>query len=296
MTLTNRTVALLFGLEALFLGFCVFALADRHLHQRIGLRRQPMGYAATRRAARKSLANVAWRSSAEAPRDEAALEYTSTLAGTLFLELRQAGAPVGEVYSVVNLSEPRAGADSYIDTLRRYEYLEPDVVCVFDGYDALAGLPPHARRRSAAFRATGYLPMLAARLLRRPEWMSDRDGGIAEMLRDDRADPADVGCAGASASYCAAMADTVRFARGLGHSVLVVSPPSVSARHAQQQRSLGTMLSTTFGGDPGFSTSISDRSSIFPIRSIRPIGCIAPRSAITSSVSGSRRRSCGRRI
>ena len=40
---------------------------------------------------------------------------------------------------VVNLAELGAGAASYITTLRRYEDLAPDVVCIYDGYAPPAG-------------------------------------------------------------------------------------------------------------------------------------------------------------
>jgi hypothetical protein len=252
MKLTKPSAAFAVGGEVLVLACCVAALADRRMHQQnpfFGVNQ--WGYRDEARGSKEpGEIRVAMVGGSAAY--EEGLEYSSTLAGTMFLELRQAGARSGQSYSVVNLSEPQVGADSYVDTLRRYEYLEPDVVCVFDGYDALEGLPPHARQRSAVFRITGYLPTLPARLLRRPGWMSDPDGAVAKILRDDRTDPADVGCVGASASYCGAMVDTVRFALELGHAVMVVSPPSVSRRHAQQQQSLGSVLMQTFGGTASF--------------------------------------------
>src|SRR5262249_7020158 len=98
----------------------------------------------------------------------------------------------------------------------------------------------------------GYLPLLPRRLLGRPEWMSDPDGGVADLLRDDRPSTGDVSCEGASRAYCDAMVEAARTALALHHIVIVASPPHVSTRHAQQQRSLGERLQRQFGGDPRF--------------------------------------------
>src|SRR5205085_7969813 len=108
---------------------------------------------------------------------EPQLPAAQTLAGRLIIELRAAGARKHVVFSVVNLSQPQAGADTYAETLRDYEYLRPDVVVVFDGYDTLTGRPRFGRRQSAVYRVTGYLPLLPARLFNRPAWLSDPDNG-----------------------------------------------------------------------------------------------------------------------
>jgi hypothetical protein len=102
------------------------------------------------------------------------------------------------------------------------------------------------------FRAAGYLPILPARLLGRPGWLSDADGGVVDLLREGRSEPADVGCDGASKAYCGAMVDTVRFVLQRGRPLVVASPPFVSSRHAAQQRSLGALLTRMFGSDPRF--------------------------------------------
>jgi hypothetical protein len=72
------------------------------------------------------------------------------------------------------------------------------------------------------------------------------------MLKDGRTEPADVTCTGGSKAYCAAMADTVRYALQRGYPIVVASPPYVSARHAAQQQSLGAALTQAFGSDPRF--------------------------------------------
>ncbi len=174
------------------------------------------------------------------------------MANNLLYQLQEVGRPRSQEYSIVNLSEPQVSADSYATTLRAYEFLDPDVVVIFDGYDAIAGQPAHARQRSFVFRTFGYLPILPARILGRPAWLSDPDGGVLDMLKDGQSEPADVGCTGGSKAYCEAMADTVRYALQRGYPIVVASPPSASARHAAQQRSLGTALTEAFGSDPRF--------------------------------------------
>ena len=178
--------------------------------------------------------------------------FGGSVAGHLFIELRNTGAVARQEYSVVDLSEPQAGADAYVETLRDYMYLDPDILCVYDGYDVLGGTPPHARRRSLAYRLTGYLPVLPATWLGRAGWLSDPDLGVIDMLRDGQGGPADVSCGGASRSYCAAMADAVRFGLAQGRTVIVASPPSVSTRHLLQQRSLAMSLTREFGQNPRF--------------------------------------------
>lgn len=163
-------------------------------------------------------------------------------------------APDGRPMAWVdNLAEPAAGPESYVATLRDYAYLRPDLVCIFDGYDTVTGgMPPHGRRRSFAFRTIGYLPTVPAALLRRPGPLSDPDGDVAPALQDGSSGAADPSCAGASASYCTAMADTVRFALQQGDVVVVATPPHVSARHDAQQRSLAEQLDREFGREPRF--------------------------------------------
>lgn len=243
----------MFVLEAIAFGWLAFALLDRRTHMRVqieygfnqwGYRDEPRG---SKEPGERRVALIGGSSLFEA-----ALLQPRTLTGNLFIELRASGAPGRQQYSVANLAEPGAGADSYPDTIRHYAFLDPDVICIFDGYDMPASPPMHGRRQSAAFRAVGYLPVLPAKLLGSPPWLSDTDGGVAEMLQDQPNGPPDVSCAGASAGYCAAMAATVRAGLEQGRAVMVVSPPSVSAHHARQQRSLGVALSQEFGRNSAF--------------------------------------------
>jgi hypothetical protein len=248
--MTRRTLAVVFVLEALFFACLVFALLDRRAHERdVIFGWNQWGYRhdayASREPGERRVAILGGSSAYEAGRS-----FGLTMAGQLFVELRQSGAPVRQAYSVVNLSQPRAGADTFVRTLRDYAYLDPDVVCIVDGYDTLMGTPPHGRDRSLVFRATGYLPLLPSRLLGRPEWLSDPDGGIADVLRDEHGDRDDPSCSGSSASYCTAITGTVRTALDQRRAVAVVSLPAVSRRRGRQQRSLFETLARTFAGDP----------------------------------------------
>lgn len=61
---------------------------------------------------------------------------------------------------------------------------------------------------------------------------------------------ADLGCARRWAHYCASVHDAVRFALDHRKKVLVVTQPYGSDTHREQQREMGSMLQTYFGGDP----------------------------------------------
>jgi len=158
----------------------------------------------------------------------------------------------GELISVMNLSEPDAGASSYAGTLRRYAYLAPDVVCIYDGYAATDGVSVESREKSLVFRTTGYLPILG--LHGRPQ-LSVPSAGVDPVLQDVNAqvDAAhDPSCERLSAAYCTAMAETVSSALAQGRSVVVATPPYVSARHRRQQESLAAALARQFGSNPRF--------------------------------------------
>lgn len=250
--MTRRTLTCLFALEAAIFGVLVFALLDRRAHQAdpsFGINQ--WGYRGEARAEREpGEIRIALIGGSAA--HEAGTALGDTMGNQILYQLEEVGRPTRQAYSLVNLSEPRAGADTFAGTLRRYDFLDPDVVCVFDGYDTLAGSSPHSRERSLVFGLTGYLPILPARMLGQAARLSDPDQAIVDVLQDGRTEPADVSCAGASQAYCAAMTDTVRFALQRGHPIVVASPPFVSSRHATQQRSLAAALTQTFGADPRF--------------------------------------------
>lgn len=253
MDLTPRRLVLLFALDVAAIGALVLGQVDLRMH-----RRDPVygvnqwGYRGEARGHKGPGPELRIAIVGGSAAFEAGTANPDTFASSLFFELQTAASGTDQGYSVVNLAAPRVGADTYPGTLRRYRFLDPDILVIFDGYDVLTGLPPHAREQSAMFSLTGYLPLLPAQLLGRPAWLSDADGGIAAELRDDIG-PEDVSCAGASRSYCAAMVDTVRTALDdLQRPVVVATPPAVSQRHRRQQQSLAEMLRGTFERDARF--------------------------------------------
>jgi GDSL-like Lipase/Acylhydrolase family len=83
-------------------------------------------------------------------------------------------------FSVVNLGYNSEGAFSFRYTLEDYAYLEPDIVCLYEGYNDLmgdqnGGNPAVYRHSSPLFRATGYFPILP--LVFREKAMALRNGG-----------------------------------------------------------------------------------------------------------------------
>jgi hypothetical protein len=160
-----------------------------------------------------------------------------------------------EFITVINLAELDAGAASYVGTLRRYSYLAPDALCIYDGYAAPETVVPLGRDRSFMFRTSGYLPILGDLMRGRPRWsvppspvdpaLQDRKDALNDAARNPS-------CEGSSETYCAAMGETVSW--GLTHdmSVVVVSPPYVSARHRLQQESLAATLARRFRSSPRF--------------------------------------------
>jgi hypothetical protein len=251
--MSGRVLAAIFTLEVVAFSCLGLALLDRRAHQQVqtaygvnqwGYRDEPRG---SKEPGERRVALVGGSSAFEA-----GLAQPETLTSNLFVELRAAGAARRQEYSVVNLSEPAAPAGGYADAIRHYAFLDPDAVCIFDGYDMPAGPPPHGREQSLVFRAVGYLPVLPSRILRHQSWMSDADGGVAGILKDGRDSDAEVSCAGAGAGYCRAIGAAVRTVLDQKRAVMVVSPPSVSARHLQQQRSLAASLQQEFGDNPRF--------------------------------------------
>jgi len=67
-------------------------------------------------------------------------------------------------FSVINLGYNNEGAYSFVPTLRDFDYLDYDIVVLYEGYNDLPGDegPNNSvfRRDSAVFRLTGYFPLL----------------------------------------------------------------------------------------------------------------------------------------
>jgi hypothetical protein len=148
-------------------------------------------------------------------------------------------APFADVH---NVAQQFAGAAAYLEMLKAYEYLQPDVVAIYDGYDSVAS-ESAGRRDSLVFRRLGYFPILVGAGRHLPA----ADRGMSPLLADGPANDDEPSCSGAFASYCAAMAATARFALAHQRSVIVVTPPYVTARHRRQQQSLAAELARLFG-------------------------------------------------
>ena len=251
MLLTPRRIALLFALDLAVVGMFVLGLVDLRRRD-VDLGVNQWGYRGQARAEKGPGPELRVAVLGGSAAFETGMPWTQVFVADLGTELQKAGNLTDQGFSVANLSEPNIGADSYPGILRHYRFLEPDILCIFDGYDDATGLPPHARERSAMFRLTGYLPLLPARALGRAAWLSDPDRGVAPGL-GDQGGAVDVTCAGESRSYCAAMIEAVRVAVDEEHlPTVVVSPPAVSERYVQQQHSLASTLQATFGGNPRF--------------------------------------------
>ena len=186
-----------------------------------------------------------------------AVDWRTSLGPTLQNRLQQGWRRkyrADEVITVINLAEPDAGAQSYADAVRRYAFLAPDVICIYDGYSAPASAAPRGREQSMVFRNAGYLPILDDLMLGRPSWsvvapvdpeLQDEKDTVNGMTRDP-------GCDGSSAAYCAAMAEAVSSSLAQGMSVVVATPPYLSRRHRLQQESLAAALAREFGSNPRF--------------------------------------------
>jgi hypothetical protein len=180
-----------------------------------------------------------------------AVNWPTSLGPTLQNRLEQGWRKKyrGDKTGVVNLAELGAGASSYVETLRRYAYLAPDVVIIYDGYSATDAKPAGGREDSAVFRRTDYLPVLPVVVTGRAPWQAPAPD-VDPLLKDEAG--GDPSCAGASASYCKAISNAVAWSLDRNLNVVVVSPPYVSARHRRQQESLADDLARQFHSDPRF--------------------------------------------
>ena len=74
-------------------------------------------------------------------------------------------------WTVINLGYNTEGAFSFLPNLRDFEYLDYDLVVLYEGYNDLLGdLSPNyvtVRQQSPVFRATGYFPIL-------PLWLKEK--------------------------------------------------------------------------------------------------------------------------
>jgi hypothetical protein len=247
--LSRRGIRTVLALEAVAFGLLATLMLDVGAHRRDDPHViNQFGYRGPARASKRSgeLRVVIVGGSAAFG---AGTPWPSTLGPELVSAMNKTkGLPDAAPFAdVQNLSEPLAGADSYVPVLESYDYLEPDLIAVYDGYDPVGG-ELRGRRRSMSFRSTGYLPILFGPGRR----LADAEPGIASALTDAVTRGGDPSCEGLFSRYCAAMVGTVRFALAERRSVIVATPPYVTDRHRMQQVSLASELARLFNGEARF--------------------------------------------
>ena len=212
------------------------------------------------------------------------VEVEQTVPALLERELRKTEPNV----RVVNLGYHQEAAIAFVPTLRSYDFLDYDIVLLYEGYNDIFGdgQPNNAQRRHASpvFRATGYFPVLPLVLREKASFLRGGAGGsaefkpgvaqgtsaaaldatsaIAEALNrqlDRIVDPVDTGphagpgCAAPWSHYCGSVAAAVRYALERGKRVMVIGQPRMQygekERHASQQRALSDMIARDFGSD-----------------------------------------------
>ncbi len=188
------------------------------------------------------------------------VEVEDTLPAKLDLEL----AKTTPNAHVVNLGFHQEGAISFVPTLRSYEYLDYDVVLLYEGYNDIFGdaAPTNAQRRHASpvFRLTGYYPILPLVLREKASFLRsgpaapqatfrpglakstsaaalDATSAIAEALNrqlDRLVDPVETGphtgpgCAAPWSHYCGSVAAAIRYAVDRKKPVLMIGQPRLS--------------------------------------------------------------------
>lgn len=95
--------------------------------------------------------------------------------------LERAVAAVEPGVQVVNLGFNGEGAVTFVPTLRSYEYLDYDIVCLYEGYNDIVGdgQPNDFQKRhgSAMFRTVGYYPILPQILREKASFLRQGPGG-----------------------------------------------------------------------------------------------------------------------
>jgi hypothetical protein len=192
----------------------------------------------------------------------------------------------GRHFSVVNLGAPGQGAYGFVTDLSDFEYLDYDIVTLYEGYNDLPQFPPRGganyllwRRASPVFRWTGYYPLLPVALREKADVMvrAEADGraqfrfgtraaagamravasatqglggfggGTTPIPADAPVEPA---CIELWQRYCGSMRAAIQWSLARNKPVLVVSQPLVSEQHREQQHNLSSMIAAQFGGDP----------------------------------------------
>ena len=185
-------------------------------------------------------------------------------------------------YSVVNLGAPGEGAYGFRFGLEDFEYLDYDVVALYEGYNDLGPYTVRGRdnyliwrHQSPIFRWTGYYPLLPVVLREKADLMSKDDRGgvrfgarmgagvmrtVASLTSYLGGQPGGVTlapehvavddqCSDGWQAYCASIRAAVDWSLERGKAVIVVSQPYISDAHVSQQAHLAAMLRARYGGN-----------------------------------------------
>ena len=147
-------------------------------------------------------------------------------------------SPAGPI-SVVNLATPYDRPAAFAQTLRDYDYLQYDVVCLYLGHDdpvPAGAIASGWRRQSIVFRASGYLPILPTLA----PWAQGADASARGEF--EATDPE-------SDAAIDALIDDV-LARG--KKAIVATHPFIAGEAARHQDALAVHLASRLGRNPRF--------------------------------------------
>ena len=202
-----------------------------------------------------------------------------------FLERRLNGSRAGRAFSVVNLGAPGQGAYGFVTDLSDFEYLDYDIVVMYEGYNDLGPITIRGRdnyllwrHESPVFRWTGYYPILPMVLREKADLLTAGEkgrpgevrfgariaggamravaavtgdlGGQVGGLTPVPADaPADGECVETWKRYCGSVRDAVVWVLARDKRVIFVTQPYLSDAHKEQQANVAAMIKARFGGD-----------------------------------------------
>jgi len=181
--------------------------------------------------------------------------------------------------NVLNLGFNNDGAYSFKFTLKDYEYLEPDAILLYSGYNDL-NEPNYFvyRHRSPLFVWTGYFPLLPSLTVDKlTVWKRQLAGqdnktifqppdqkrietsprlqeqvGALTQNGQPNAQSSGATCPPEWEFYCHQIFETVALTLKQGKHIMVVTEPYISDKHLAQQQALRNMLVARFASDPNF--------------------------------------------
>jgi hypothetical protein len=145
--------------------------------------------------------------------------------------------------TVVNLAGPGDGPASYVATLRDYQSLDGDIICLLDDPARTEGSGVPWRHQSALFRRTGYFPLLT-----RLSSLEAARAPISGKAPSAGAGSAAFDCGGNLRPYCDPLASTIDYGVSRGMRVMVVRPPAVTAGQRAREDAASQLLQARFGG------------------------------------------------